>query len=102
TLMCNGRIGDNRLTYNELFEQAAVYCNCGEMLIEKNLICNNRSFAQPQLCGLSEGGGGIHLSGNNVMADSLNKHTVRDNIIANNSCETWGGEIYVYDVDAWI
>ncbi|MDX1349421.1 MAG: T9SS type A sorting domain-containing protein [Putridiphycobacter sp.] len=102
TFNCNGRIGDNRVTHNTLFQQGSILSRNGILLIEKNLLCNNRSNAQHQLCGITEGGGGLHLSGDNSIPDSLKKHIVRDNIIANNSSGTWGGGIYINDIDAFI
>ncbi len=88
--------------YNNVCEQlAAVGCRSGHVTIENNLICNNQQTSAN--CGLTGGGGGIHLSHNEGAVDFTDTYyIVRNNIIANNFTAFGGGGIYVYHARATI
>jgi hypothetical protein len=96
-------IRGNRIHHNDCFDQAAIGCESGHATIENNLICNN-SQNNPS-CGMTGGGGGIHLAYNefpgNCTFDST-YYIVRNNVIANNFSVYGGGGIYVFSAKATI
>ena len=91
-------IKNNRIHHNEADREAAIMCTMGQTLIESNLICNN--YTLNGNCGLTDGGGGIHISHNNNAVWDSTMYTVRNNVIANNHCAFLGGGIYVHDCKA--
>lgn len=90
----------NKIHHNVNQRLAALACTFGKTTIEKNLICNNQMLDAN--CGLTDGGGGIHISHNNNSPWDSTEYIVRDNIIANNFTNFFGGGIYIHSCKAWI
>jgi predicted outer membrane repeat protein len=93
----NVSLDRNRFYGNES-NDAAISCFGGRTIIENNYICNNRDDSSD--CGLSNGGGGIHISG----FSSVDTFTffVRNNIVANNFSTEWTGGIFIAECNAEI
>jgi hypothetical protein len=92
-------IRSNRVHHNQCEQLAAIGCRSGKIDIDNNFIHNNQQLDGS--CGVSGGGGGIHLSHNEGGADFLNTfYRVRNNIIANNFTAYGGGGVYVYHAKA--
>lgn len=87
----------NKVHHNTQSNEAAVQMVGGYADINGNLICNNHHI-MPGTCGPAEGGGGIRLHSNL----GFTNYIVRNNIIANNHSEFWGGGIYVWQSNARI
>jgi len=91
TVMIGNKIYENTST-----NLAAVYIN-GSGDIISNLICNNRHISGS--CGLTDGGGGLHVSSNSASTDPNRfNFVIRNNVIANNTSPYQGGGIKVEEV----
>jgi hypothetical protein len=88
----------NNKIYNNLMNKSgAISCNASKTTIDNNLICNNNSddFCN---CGFSQGGGGIRVALNNSGGSyDSTFYIIRNNVIANNNINYYGGGIYVFD-----
>jgi len=89
-------ISKNRFYNNTNRENAAINCNGGSPVAENNFVCNN--VDDSAWCGLTSGGGGIHIYSNGP--NDTSKMIIRNNIIANNLSATPGGAIYIYNCNA--
>jgi hypothetical protein len=83
----------NKVHHNQIESGGSINSTDGTCIIESNLVCNN--FSTKASCGMSDGGAGIRLSGNGSLPVDSNVQIVRNNIIANNHCEFYGGALYV-------
>ncbi|MBK8145999.1 MAG: T9SS type A sorting domain-containing protein [Bacteroidetes bacterium] len=90
----------NKIHHNVNQRLAAIACTMGKTTIEKNLICNNQMLDGN--CGLTDGGGAIHISHNNNGTFDSTEYIIRDNVIANNYANYFGAGIYIYSCKAWI
>jgi hypothetical protein len=90
----------NKIHHNVNQRLAAMACTFGKTTIEKNLICNNQMLDAN--CGFTDGGGGIHISHNNNSPWDSTEYIVRDNIVANNFTNFFGGGIYIHSCKAWV
>ncbi len=90
-------IVNNRIAYNSSILQGAVSVSSKKALIDRNLIVNNRREQKGgYVCGVNDGGAGLHLLGQIVLTDlpNTNIYTVSNNIIANNYSDLNGAGIW--------
>jgi hypothetical protein len=88
-------VKNNIIHHNTSDRMGAIMCTMGKTTIESNLICNNNTMNGS--CGITDGGGGLHLSHNNNGVWDSTEYIVRNNVIANNHCAFYGGGLYIYD-----
>jgi hypothetical protein len=88
-------IRNNKVYRNTMGRTAALSIQSYHAIIEQNLICNNSQTDELNVCGISDGGGGILLFGRNMedyVADR-SVYIVRNNVIANNYSKLGGAGI---------
>jgi len=90
-------IKNNKFYKNTTTLKGTVSVSTNTALIEANLIANNsRVQKNGFLCGINDGGAGLHLLGKTVLHDEVGKNifTVRNNVIANNYSDIDGAGIW--------
>lgn len=88
-------IRNNKVYKNTMDRTAALSIQSYHATIEQNMICNNSQIDALNVCGISDGGGGILLFGRNMedyVADR-SIYIVRNNVIANNYSKLGGAAI---------
>jgi hypothetical protein len=90
----------NKIHNNNSIQEGAISADAGIVDIDGNLVCNNISTAAS--CGVSDGGGGMHLISNPNIVNDTTSYTVRNNVIANNYTAFYGGGIYIWSTQAKI
>jgi hypothetical protein len=87
----------NKVSYNTTTLKAAVSINAYRAIIDGNLITNNtREQRAGFVCGINDGGAGLHLLGQSIITNqpNANIYTVSNNIIANNYSDINGAGIW--------
>lgn len=90
-------IKNNKFYKNTTTLKGTVSVSTNTALIEANLIANNsRVQKNGFVCGINDGGAGLHLLGRTVLHDEVGKNifTVRNNVIANNYSDIDGAGIW--------
>lgn len=90
----------NKVHNNNSVQEGAISADAGIVDIDGNLVCNNKSTSAS--CGVSDGGGAMHLISNPNIVNDTTSYTVRNNILANNYTEFYGGAIYIWSTQAKI
>lgn len=90
----------NKIHNNNSIQEGAISADAGIVDIDGNLICNNMSTSAT--CGVSDGGGAMHLISNPVIVNDTTSYIVRNNVIANNYTAFYGGGIYIWSTQAKI
>ncbi len=99
----NGIVRANKIHHNISQYDGALSASIGNVDIVGNLICNNKTlvgFTGGSACGSVEGGGGVRISGEGGSVPSY--FWIRNNIIANNFAQLWGGGIDIVWTSATI
>ncbi len=98
----NVAVYGNSIHHNLSYGESGVICEGGGFIdIAGNKICNNQCISSGVGCGVVDGGGGAMLTCNGCTPGSY-FYTLRNNVIANNTCYFEGGAIKIYRASALI
>lgn len=98
------KISNNYIHHNTTKKNGAIFLQSKSSLVENNLVINNKQVLEGIYCGISDGGAGIQLLGQNLDNEvpGRNTHIVRNNIVANNHSAVGGAGIWVQHCQATV